>query len=109
MSLSVGRVGGVSYTAPVSNSFKVDNRSEVSDDYKVRSDAAMRTGAVEPVHPVQYATATQQTQSSGKRDNSEVEKAFNDMAKNFQGISGYDSRMGGTNYAVVGSQFDAIA
>ena len=114
MSLSVGRVGSVggtsavSYAAPVSNAYRVDNQSEISDTYKVRQNEAVRSGSVEPVHPVQYATASTQTQKTGKAEG--VEKAFNDIAQSFSGsASGYDAARGATNYAVVGSNFDMFA
>ncbi len=114
MSLSVGRVGSVggasavSYTAPVNNAYQVSNQSEISDSYKVRQNEALRSGAVEPVKPVVYATASAQTQKTG--GTAGVEKAFNDIAQSFSGAaSGYDAGKGATNYAVIGSNFDMFA
>ena len=107
----IGGVDSVSYAAPVNNSFRISNRSAVSDAYKNRIQENTGAGKIEPVDPVRYADASMQTQSVSKsREVQEASKAFNDIAKNFANTNtGYNSAAAAATYSTVGSQFDMFA
>ena len=107
----VGALGGVSYVAPVNNSFRISNRSDVSDAYKTRIQESAQAGKVEPSDPVKYATASMQTQPVSRAGQTqEVAKAYNDIAQSFGSANtGYDSAAAAATYSTVGSSFDMYA
>ena len=111
MSLSVGRVSGVS-TSSVSSvgtrdyAYNVSNRSEVSDVYTERISGIDPSQAVDPASPVRYASATR-----GREKALESKKAsagFNNLASSFN-VGGYDGSGSSYAYPVVGKNYDEFA
>lgn len=111
MSLSVGRVSGVS-TSSVSSvstrnyAYNVSNRSEVSDVYTERISGIDPSQAVDPASPVKYASATRGREKA--LESKEASAGFNDLAASFN-VGGYDGSGSSYAYSVVGKNYDEFA
>lgn len=111
MSLSVGRVSGVS-TSSVSSvgtrnyAYHVSNQSEVSDVYTERISGIDPSRAVDPASPVKYASAAKGRQKA--QESKDASAGYNDLASTFN-IGGYDDSGSSFAYSVVGKNYDEFA
>lgn len=110
MSLSVGRVSGVSSSAVSSvgtrnYAYSVANESKVSSAYTERISGIDPTQAVDPADPVKYASAARGRQAEASK---EASAGFNDLASSFA-TGGYDNSGSSYAYSVVGKNYDEFA
>ncbi|GEM_PF-770338 len=111
MSLSVGRISGISASAVSAAgtrnyAYRLSDRSEVSDVYTERISGIDPSEAVDPVGPVRYADAARSSrQLQDKRD---ISAGYNDLAAGFE-TGGYDSSGSSYAYSVAGKNYDEFA
>lgn len=112
MSLSVGRINGVSATAVSSvgtrnYAYQVGNESKVSSAYTERISGIDPSQAVDPADPVKYASAAR-GQLKAAEASKQADAGYNDLASTFN-IGGYDGSGSSFAYSVVGKNYDEFA
>lgn len=108
---SLNPISAIEYRTTVPQAYTVENQSEVSDSFVEAMRGMGYANRVDAAAPVQYATASVSTNRIEMlQKNQEANKAYNDLAASFGGVSvSYGSARQAESYAVIGSRFDAFA
>ena len=108
---SLNPISAIEYRTTIPQAYTVENESEVSDSFVESLRGAGYSNRVDAVSPVQYATANVSVNRIEQlQKNQETNKAYNDLAASFGGVSvAYGNASQSLGYSVVGSMFDSFA